>query len=93
MVKMGTFLGVSFASLGVVFFVMTVNFIFTSVIHSGASTITYPYRPLALPSLVTGLVFFDFGIFGIWIEYLRGKRRKEAMLKFKLRQSNKEKKN
>jgi intracellular septation protein A len=84
MVKLAVFLGYSFASLGIGLFAITIMFIFASAISPNASTVTYPYRPLATPSLITGLIFFDFGIFGIWLEYVRAKRRQEAQLKYKL---------
>jgi hypothetical protein len=87
MAKISTFLGYSFASLGVAFFVITVIFIFTSTIQLGSLTVTFPYRPLVGPALVTGLIFFNAGIFGIWTEYLRVKRRQENLLKYKLKQS------
>jgi hypothetical protein len=93
MVKLAMFLGYSFASLGIGLFAITIMFIFTSAISPNASTITYPYRPLTTPSLFTGLIFFDFGIFGIWLEYVRAKRRQEAQLKYRLLQSEKMDKN
>ena len=93
MVKLAVFLGYSFASLGIGLFAITIIFIFTSAISPNTSTVTYPYRPLATPSLITGLIFFDFGIFGIWLEYVRAKRRQEAQLKYKLLQSKKSEKN
>lgn len=92
MTKASTFLGYSFASLGIAFFVITVIFIYTSTGQAGGKTIAYPYHSLVGPALITGLIFFNAGIFGIWTEYLRVKRRQENLLKYKLRQSENEKK-
>lgn len=89
MVKISTFLGYSFSGLGVAFFVVTVIFIFTSITQSGSLTLVYPYHSLVGPALITGLIFFNAGIFGIWTEYLRGKRKQENLLKYKLRQNEK----
>lgn len=89
-VKIATFLSYCFAGLGIVFFIVTVVFIFTSVRDSDISLVSYPYHPLAGPSLLTGLVFFNLGIFGIWIEYLRVKRRQKALSGFRLREHERE---
>jgi hypothetical protein len=92
MVKLRTFLGYSFSSLGVAFFVMTVIFVFASDVQTGVSNLLYPYRPLAVPALVSGLVFFNSGVIGIWLEYLIFKQRKKLLSKIELNQ-RREKKN
>ena len=81
MINLRTFLGYTLSSLGVVFFIMTIIFVFATGIQSGASNIIYPYRSLAAPALVSGLVFFNAGVIGIWLEYLILKQRKKLLTK------------
>jgi len=81
MINLRSFLGYTLSSLGVLFFVLTIIFIFASNIQAGASNIIYPYRTLAIPALVSGLVFFNAGVIGIWLEYLILKQRKKLLTK------------
>lgn len=73
------------------FLAMTVFFIFSKT-QTSASNVIYPYRPLALPAAVSGLVFFSSGIIGIWLEYLICKQRKKVQSKMKIELNKKEEK-
>ena len=81
MIKPHNFLGGSFSILGTAFFVLTIIFIFTSDIQTGSSIVIYQYRPLVAPALITGLIFFNTGIFFIWKEYLISEQRKRVKIK------------
>jgi hypothetical protein len=72
MVKLGAFLGYSFSSLGIGLFVITSFFIFAWAKYPGASDVIYPYRVLAGPSLVTGLLFLilEYLVSGLIIQEL-----------------------
>jgi len=91
MVNLRAFLGYSLSIIGVVFFAMTVFFIFSKT-QTSASNVIYPYRPLALPAAVSGLVFFSSGIIGIWLEYLIFKQRKKVQSKMESELNKKEEK-
>ncbi len=83
MVNLRTFLGCSFSIIGVVFLTMTVFFIFSKT-QTSASNVIYPYRSLALPAAVSGIIFLSSGIIGIWLEYLIFKQRKKVQSKMEI---------
>ena len=87
--KLRSFLGYGFSSLGTGFFVVTVFFIFNSYKQIGSSTVIYPYTPLVAPALISGLVFFNAGLVFIWNEYLFSKQRKKVQLQLALIEENK----
>ncbi len=91
MANLRAFLGYSFSIIGIMFLAMTVFFIFSKT-QTSASNVIYPYRPLALPAAVSGLVFFSSGIIGIWLEYLIFKQRKKVQSKMKIELNKKEEK-
>ena len=82
MVKLGAFLGYSFSSLGIGLLVITTFFVFTSAKYNYASITIYPYHTLAGPSFITGLLFLNFGILGIWINHQREKRKQDARSRY-----------
>ena len=91
MVNLRAFLGYSFSIIGVVFLALAVFFIFSKTLTS-ASNVIYPYRPLALPAAISGLIFFSIGIIGIWLEYLIFRQRKKVQSKMEIEPNKKEKK-
>lgn len=83
MVNLRAFLGYSFSIIGAVFLAMTIFFIFSNT-QTSATNIIYPYRPLALPAAVSGIIFLSSGIIGIWLEYLIFKQRKKVQSKMEI---------
>jgi hypothetical protein len=92
MVSLRFFLGYIFSILGAVFFAITVFFIFASEMQTGTSNVIYQYRPLVLPALFSGLVFFNSGLISIWLEYLKFKQRKKLWLKLEIELDKKDEK-